>query len=272
MAQGGFKLVLNYRQLEGAEHHQVSYAKKAQALGMKIIWNIDDRAFWDGGDVRDKYSDLAATCACSDNKGFIRYVIHLVKALPSTWGYYIGDEVLPKDHAPLKNFSDLVKQLDPGHPRLFVSCSQCDHIEKAKPPYVSTLIPMVDTADVLATDWYPVGSGSDSVKDTEKVAAGVQSVADQHGKQSALVLQSFNWAQYPNTYHACQPYPSCMPYPSVDDMRQMRDLTLQNSHPRLILWYSYYKLFEADNPSLRWRNLIEAVGAAKTTPTPSIKK
>jgi len=259
MAAGGFTLVLNYDQLNGTAEQQLAYAKRAYSLGMRVIWAMSDPAFWNGTDLISHYSDLAATCNCSDNNGFIRYFVRLVKDLPATWGYYVGDEVAPGNHAKLKMVTDLVKQTDPHHPRLFVSCSQCDH--DANLSYVASLIPMVDTTDVVGTDWYPVGSGADSVTDTGKVASAVQSVADQYGKRSAMVLQSFTWSEYPSSYHSCSPYPSCVPYPTEAQMRQMRDLTLQSSHPRLILWYSYFDILKSDNPTSHWTDLVAAASA-----------
>jgi hypothetical protein len=260
MAMGGFKLVVNYDQFVGSAEDQLTYAQQADALGMKVIWAMNNPVFWDGTSLINHYPDLAATCDCSDNTAFVRYVINLVKDLPATWGYYVGDEVLPSNHAEVKTFADLVKHIDPSHPRLFISCAQCDHDKKRNPPYVASLIPMTDTADVVGADWYPVGSGSDVVATTSTVATDVQAVADKAHKQSALVLQSFNWSQY-SSYHSCEPYPSCVPYPTVAQMREMRDLTLQESHPRLILWYSYFDILREDNPSLHWQNLVEAVGA-----------
>jgi hypothetical protein len=169
--------------------------------------------------------------------------------------------VSPRDHAKLKVFTSLVKQIDPNHPRLFVSYSQCDQDAKLNPPYVASLIPMVDTADVVGTDWYPVGSVGYSVTDTSKVARSVQSVADQYGKQSAMVLQSFNMSEYPSLYHPCSPYPSCIPYPTEMQMQQMRYLALRYSHPRLILWYSYFDILRSGNPSGHWADLVAAANA-----------
>jgi hypothetical protein len=260
MAKGGFKLVLNYDQLAGDAEQQLAYAAQANVLGMKIIWAMNNPVIWNGTNLIKYYATLAATCQCSDNTSFIRYIINLVKDLPATWGYYVGDEVVPSNHAKLKAFTDLIKLVDPDHPRLFIACAQCD--QKRNPPYVASLIPMTDTADVLGADWYPVGSSSGLVSTTSMVAAKVQLVADLYNKQSAMVLQSFNRSQYPSSYHACEPYSTCMPYPTVVQMRQMRDLTLQKAHPRLILWYSYFDILKEDNPSLRWQNLVEAVGTA----------
>src|SRR5215472_15002955 len=88
MASAGFTLVVNYEQLYGTAEQELAYANQARSLGMKVIWNMSDPAFWNGTDLLSYYSDLAATCACLDNKGFIRYYVSLVKDLPATWGYY----------------------------------------------------------------------------------------------------------------------------------------------------------------------------------------
>ncbi len=252
MAAGGFKLVLNYDQLYGTAKQQLTYAEQAHSLGIKIIWAMNDPVFWNGTDLVNYYSDLAPTCHCSDNNGFIHYVVSLVKDLPATWGYYIGDEVPPGNHAELKKFTDLVHQIDPKHPRLFVSCGQCD---QSDPPYVASLIPMVDTADVVGTDYYPVGT-YDSITTTGDAAQAVQSIADQNSKQSAMVLQSFAWPEYHG--HNCDPWPSCAPFPTKDQMQQMLSLTLQNSHPDLVLWYSYFDILRSDNASAHWTDLVAA--------------
>jgi hypothetical protein len=261
MAAGGFSFVINYDQLSGNAEQQLAYARLAHSLGMEVIWAIKNPAFWDGTNLISEYSDLAATCNCSDNDSFIRYFVNLVKNLPATWGYYIGDEVSPDDHDKLKTFTDLVKQIDPDHPRLFISCSQCDQNAKLNPSYVASLIPMVDTSDVMGADWYPVGSGGYSIAETSKVARNVQSVADLYGKQSAIVLQAFNWAEYPSSDPSCSPYPSCMPFPTEAQMQQMRTLTLRNSHPQLILWYSYFDILKSDNPAGHWADLVAAANA-----------
>src|SRR5712691_5247744 len=198
MADGGFTLVINYSQMGADASEEIAYARQAQAVGIKVIWNFSQHVWWDGTDLLDFFSPLAATCTCSDNTSFIDYFVHLVKGLPATWGYYIGDETDPKQHDALKAFSEQVHHLDSLHPRLFVSCGQCDR--KATPPYVSSLLPLADTAEVLGSDWYPIGTGVDSLEDTGRVASAVQAAADQSQKKAALVLQAFNWAAYPKSY------------------------------------------------------------------------
>ena len=206
------------------------------------------------------FNKVGATCNCSDNTGFITYFINLVKNLPGTWGYYVGDEVDPGNHRKLKAFTDLVKQIDPMHPRLFVGCGQC---ENSGSSYTEALIPMVDTTDVVGLDYYPVGADYVPIANTGKAANAVQTVANQYGKDSAMVLQSFSLAEYKE--HTCSSWPSCALFPTYDQMRLMRDLTLRNSHPRLVLWYSYFDILKSDNPSAHWADLVAAAGANLTS-------
>jgi len=263
IASGGFKLVLNYDQMAGSAAQQIAYFDQAQALGMKVIFAMNNPALWDGTNLRNWYASLGVSCNCNDNVGFIEYVVKLVKNHPALWGYYIGDVVNAANHTALKAFSVLVHRTDPVHLRLFVSCSQCPH---TYPPYVASLIPMTDSADVVATDYYPVGSDGWPITDTGTVAAALQSVANRNGRQSAMVLQVFGWAQYvKNSGHTCFFWPFCATFPSYNQMRQMRDLVLQNSHPRLILWYSYFDILRSDSPSTHWKDLI---AAASTNVTP----
>jgi hypothetical protein len=49
------------------------------------------------------------------------HVIGLVRNLPATWGYYVGDEVPEYQRPQAAAFAQLVKALDPSHPRLFVA-------------------------------------------------------------------------------------------------------------------------------------------------------
>jgi hypothetical protein len=257
MAAAGFTLVLNYSQLAGTVEQEIAYAKQAHSLGMKIIWAMNNPIFWDGTDLISYYSKLAKTCNCTDNDGFIRYVVSLAKGLPATWGYYIGDEVSPSDHDKLKVFTDLVKQIDPSHPRLFVAGA-------SSPASINSgLAPFVDTADVLGVDYYPVGSDSMSISATGDVAHAVQALANQRGKQSVMVLQAFSWAQYPNESSRCIPFPDCARFPTGDDMRQMRDLVINNAHPQFILWYSFYNIVESDNPSGHWKDLVTAASSTQ---------
>ena len=141
-----------------------------------------------------------------------------------------------------------VHYTDPFHPRLFVTYN------------VQKLAVFADSADVLAEDYYPIGEPYQTVNGTGTVAQQVQLLANRHMLASALVLQSHSLGEYRAYASLCHPFPRCMPYPTVGQMRQMRDLVLQNAHPRLILWYSFFDLLKSDDPVQRWSNLINAAG------------
>jgi hypothetical protein len=223
---------------------------------MKIIWAINDPAFWDGANLLQVYKTLGDTCNCSDNAGFMRYFINLVRNLPATWGYYVGDEVSLQDHDKMKAYSDFIKQLDPYHPRLAISGENSTSLG-------ANMKPFIDTTDVIGSAVYPI-SASEPIATVGKVAHSLQSTADANDKQMVMVLQSFSASQY----GACSPSPGCARFPSQNEMRQMLALTMKNSQPRFILWYSYFNVLASDNPSAYWKSLVQAAGVNTTVTSP----
>lgn len=257
IADGGFKLVLNYNSLVGSNAQQLlAYADQAQAVGVKIIWAMHTSGFWDGSDLTTLYPALAALCNCSDNTSFIEYLITLLKDHPATWGYYVGDELHPSVHTQWKTYTDIVQQLDPDHPRLIVQGTPANSLGN------TTLSLFADGVEVLGQDYYPIGvSYLVPYTQTGAVARDVQSLADQAGRQSAMVLQAFSWTHYYPPAR-CSPWPGCAPYPTMEQMQQMLDMVLQSSHPRLILWYSYFDILRSDDPTGHWNDLVRAIGTA----------
>src|SRR5579859_3164404 len=150
MAAGGFRLVLNYNQMWGNPIGQTTYLNRASTDGMKVIFALNDPAFWNGTNLKTYYPDMGSACNCTDNTGFMTYLINLVKNQPGLWGYYIADEVSPSSHTAVKALADLVHQLDPNHPRLLVLGSSGPSIN----PDLQTF---TDSADVIAQDTYPIG-------------------------------------------------------------------------------------------------------------------
>ena len=253
IAGGGFKLVLNYNSLIRSSAQQlIAYANQARADKIKLIWPMNGPWFWDGTDLRSYYPVLASTCACTDNTSFIRYFINLVKNHAATWGYYVGDELHASVHAQWKTFATLVHQADPRHPRLFIAGTLAN--AHSNPD----LLTFADGDEVVGQDFYPIGVHYlVPYTQTGAVAHAAQSLADRARRQSAMVLQAFSWQQdYPPA--RCMPYPQCAPYPTKDQMHQMLIMTLQNAHPRLVLWYSYFDIINSDNPERHWRDLVNA--------------
>ncbi len=261
IASGGFMFVLNYGSLYGSASQLLAYADEAQAVGLKLIWGMHNTVIWNGSNPGTVYSALAASCDCSDGPTFARYVVNLVKNHPATWGYYVGDELTPDVYAQFKAYSDLIHQADPNHPRLFIGDAE------AAVSASHGNSPFYDTAEVIGDDHYPIGRRGYTVASTANVARSVQKFADEHGKNSAMVLQAFSfgspyYSTDPYIRTLCSPYPSCAPYPTRDQMGEMLRLTLQNAHPRLVLWYSYFDILKSDNPSHHWADLIAAVSSA----------
>lgn len=259
IAAGGFRLVVNYDQMYGTASQQLAYLDRAKAVGVKVIFGMSDPAFWDGTDLRSQYSELGATCGCSDNAGFIRYVVDLVKGQPALWGYYVGDEVSSGNAATVQAFSSLVHQADPFHPRLYVADGTTGHMN-------ADLSPFASSAEVLGADIYPVGENPadsiyNSIAGVGTATQGDQAIASQYGRGSAMVLQAFSWGQYPGGW-GCSQYPStCTAFPTEAQMEQMRNLALQNGHLQMILWYSYYNILRSDNPTQHWHDLVTAANA-----------
>lgn len=246
MAAAGFKLVIDYDELYGDASFQKAYLDHAQSVGMKVIVSLKNPAFYDGSDPRSTFPNLAQTCACTDKYGFIQYVVNLVKNYPALWGYYIGDEVDPADHDRMKSaLADVVHRLDPTHPRLFI-----DNGGHAIAAWHGNS-PFFDTAEVIGSDFYPVRdepSDYPTIGQTAAVAAGIQAFANTHREDAAIVLQAFSYSNYdiPGS-----------PYPTADQMESMLSQTLAHSHPRIILWYSYYDIMASDNPAQHW-NVLKA--------------
>ncbi len=244
MAAAGFKLVINYDELYGDASFQKAYLDRAQSVGMKVIVSFSNPAFYDGKDLISKFPALAQTCNSTDNNGFIQYVVNLVKNHPAVWGYYIGDEVDPSDHDTMKSaLADVVHQVDPTHPRLFIDAGgHSIAVWHGNSPFF-------DTAEVIGSDFYPVRNDSPNyptIDQTAAVAAGIQAYADKHGEDGAIVLQAFSQSNYGT---------SGAPYPTASQMESMLSQTLAHSHPRIILWYSYYDTMDSDNATQHWDDL-----------------
>ena len=244
IAAAGFKLVVNYEQLYGDADAQKAYLDHAQSVGIKVIIALNKPELYNGTDLSSVFPNLVQTCNCSNNPDFVRYVVNLVKNHPALWGYYIGDEVDPADHDAMKSaVADVVHQTDPTHPRLFIDTP-------GHPIGVwHQNSPFFDTADVIGTDFYPIRDNSPqypTLGQAGAVASGTQAYANAHREDSAIVLQAFSYSNYniPGT-----------PYPTADQMEYMLSQTLAYSHPRMILWYSYYDTMSSDNPTQHWNDL-----------------
>ena len=249
MGSAGFQLALNYSAWYGNAAAIQAYANEAQAAGLKIIWPLDYSAWRDPGtatSLQSTYTALAPDCGCSDNSGFLQYTINLVRNLPATWGYYIGDELDPSQASADKALASQVRSLDPSHQLLYVGMGSAATTG-------SNLQPFESVANVVGADIYPIGGGGTD-QSVAPVASAVQQLSQQNGTAPALVLQAFDWSQYPST-------PSSNPtWPTESDMQAMRNEALA-INPSMILWYSIYDVLRSDNPAGHWQDLVTAAFA-----------
>jgi hypothetical protein len=243
IAAGGFKVVLNYAVFDADPAQLRAYMDHAARLGVKLIWPMQDAPWWGRGSLAVTYPRLAGACGCSD-AALAGYMTGLVKHSPATWGYYLSDEQAPGDAPAVTAFSRRLRALDPGHPRLVVAAGE-DTVSELLAPYTSA-------ADVLGADSYPVGTGQSTAR-VSSIASKVRAVAARSRRQAAMVLQAFDWSQYPKT----GPWPAPR-WPTAAEMRRMRDLAIAAAHPSLILWYSAFDIRRSPDASWHWRDLVRA--------------
>jgi hypothetical protein len=248
IADAGFDYVLNYTAWYGNAEQVRRYADQAQEAGVKLIWPLNDHAWRDGTNLRSHYRYLGPDCPCSTNAEFKRWALGLVKDHPSTWGFYVGDELKPtaQNVAQTTALANEVKSIAPGMPTLYVTIPNDDGV------LTSQLEPFENTADYVGADYYPVGKASnmDSVsgyaEDTRRLAA-------EYGKRPAFVLQAFAWSQYglSDTYR----------FPTRAEMQTMRDMAISAGDPQMMLWYAFNDVMDSDDPAGNWEDVKAAAFA-----------
>jgi hypothetical protein len=254
----GFDVVLNYTLWYASADQLKSYIDHAHALGMQVIIPLNYKAWRDGvTDLKAAYRYLAPTCGCNDNAGFSSYAIGLVKDLPGTWGYYIGDENDAGSTNLVRSLGERVKALDPVRPHLYIAFAN-------QAQSTTNLAPYASVADLVGVDYYPIGT-RDTPSGLSPIATDAQRMATGAGKQTAVVLQAFNWNQY-----AGFSSPETARWPTGGEMRQLRDIVMANSDPNLILWYSYNDIMRSDDPAGHLGDLRNAAFAPIAVPDTSI--
>jgi hypothetical protein len=243
IARGGFKVVLNYAVFHADPAQLRRYMAEAARLGVRLIWPMQDDAWWGHGSLAAMYPRLTGACGCSD-AARARHLIGLVKQSPATWGYYLADEKAPADAPAVATFSRRLRALDPVHPRLVVAAGE-DTVSKLLAPYAPA-------ADVLGADSYPVGTGQGTAR-VGFIGSTVRAVAAHSHRQAAMVLQAFDWSEYPKT----GPWPEPR-WPTVAEMRRMREDAIAAAHPSLILWYSAFDIRRGPDASTHWHDLLQA--------------
>jgi len=248
MADAGFEYVLNYTAWFGSAQQVRRYADQAQAVGIQLIWPLNDHAWRDGTDLRDHYRYLGPECPCSNNAQFKQWALGLVKDHPATWGFYVGDELPPNSQniSQANALAQEVKSIAPSKPTLYVTIPNNNGV------LTSQLEPFGATADYVGADYYPVGAGDD-LESVMGYAEDTRRIAAQNGKRPAFVLQAFSWSQY---------FPSHRyRFPTRAEMQAMRDMAISAGDPQMMLWYAFNDVMDSTDPQGNWDNLKAAAFA-----------
>jgi hypothetical protein len=259
IAAANFSVVLNYSVFWGTEDELLAYAARANSRNVKIMWTFNDPDFAryaekSGKYLINDYSEISATCGCSTNKGFLQYLVNLVKDLPATYGYSIADEPWPNTASNVQNLYDIIRAVDSKHPQM-VNATW----DNATNPSLANLQKYLDPfgfADILGGDYYPVGTGAPA-SDTAKAAGDVHTIAASYGKSGEMALQAFNWGQYPGD-GVCSG--SQCTYPTAHQLRIMLRDAAVDAKPKIIFWYDYWDTVDAG----QWTSFVRAVNPQRT--------
>lgn len=252
LGAAGFRLVLNYNQLNATPEDLVAYAAAARDAGVQLIWPLNQQAIRRGESVRKFFPRLAAACAC-DGQDLLAFIVSIARDQPATWGYYVGDEVDPAELPLVAALRDRVRALDPSRPSLYVAYEN-------QATLGANLAPFAAAADVIGAATYPVGTVQ-PVSYTQTVGDLVGGLAARGGAGAAMVLQAFDWSQAPGEY------PGASGYPTFEQMREQRDGAL-HADPAMVLWYSLHQLDRSDNPAGHWSDLVAAAFSPPPPPMP----
>ncbi len=283
MRAGGMKVVVQPA-WAGSPAADATYAGAAHWLGMSVMWETSNPGWWDspvtGTDMASQLPAFAAACGCSENGAVLAYLARFLGAQPGTYGYYAADDsMLPSgSSAGVAAYVARLKQADPNHTVMVGSADQTQTGTYQR------------IADVIGTEIYPVTNGSllpvasnqDSWDGVAQTASDAQSSANATHRRSAVILQAFTWGdniddgQAIGVCSASDNKYSCyakLRYPSPAEQLQLRNEVLRNSHPSLILWWSFqgtygqaggdtYSIYPTGSvAAARWAGLSAAVQA-----------
>jgi hypothetical protein len=249
----GFDVVLNYSSWYASAENLAGYAAAADRLGLKLIWPLNGSYWRDSQDnLTARYQLLAPSCRCDDDAGFTAYAAEFARAQPATWGWYVGDEVPAAERDAVAVLSSRMRELDPLHPQLFIS-------QESALTRGQNLQPFLRMTEYAGADVYPVGTGQ-GLDAVATVADSVRALVEPTGSRTAMVLQAYSLAAYPQLG---RPY---APWPTAEEMRAMRDHALSAGRPDLLLWYSVHDVLDkAPDPEGQFARLQWAATASPAT-------
>jgi len=269
-----------------------TYANAAHSLGMSVMWELSNPAWWQNPTTSTSISGyfpaFAQSCGCQQDGQVLAYTVHWLSQLPGTYGYYAADDSMlsPSDETGVAQYVAQIQQQDPVHTVMIGSANEAQTQQ-----YQS--IPNVIGAEIYPVTTRPLVQVSSNPNDWDwssvaQIAAEAQSSASAAGKQSAFILQAFTWGdnlsdgQAIGICTASDTQASCyskLRYPSAGDQVKLRNEVLTHAHPKLILWWSFpgtygqagtdtYSIYPTGaEAAARWSGLSAAIQApAPRTP------
>lgn len=248
IADAGFQYVLNYTAWYGSAQQVRDYADEARAVGLKVIWPLNDHAWRDGTDLRSYYRYLGPDCHCSTNAQFKQWALGLVKDHPATWGFYVGDELSPTSQnvSQTAALEQEVKSIAPGKPTMYVTIPNDNGV------LTTQLQPFAGVADYVGADYYPVGKAN-SMDGVSNYASETRQMTAGAGSNPIFVLQAFSWDSYDSSM--------ADRFPTRSEMQQMRDMAIGSGDPQMLLWYAFNDVMRSSNPTENWENVKAAAFA-----------
>jgi hypothetical protein len=266
MQQSGLQVVVMSAQWDTMDEIS-SYAAYAQSIGMSVMWELDDPGYWGGAWIGSSaaadWSSFSSSCGCTGTSQILDYMIQWLSALPATYGYYAADDstLEPGQAAGLKQYVDEIKSVDPSH-MVMVGSSQ----GQGTTYYSSGATIGNEIYPETTTSLMPYNRNLAIWQTAQQSIVQDQRAATQEGASSAFILQAFSFGDNLSDGEAVGACTAAMSatqcsdrlqFPSASVQLELRNLALENAHPKLILWFTYSQASQGSH----WADLTSVVKA-----------
>jgi hypothetical protein len=240
MHAGGLKVVV-VSAAQTSRPALYAYAREANVRGMSVMWELSDTGWWraptPGADPAADFAPFHGACHCGGTK-LATYTAGWLGRLPGTYGYYAADDSMlaPGDRKGVRRFTAALKRGDPAHPTLIGAANTLQQRQ------------YVRSADLVATEVYPVTTGALSPAQARTTVAAAQSNANGAHRPSAFILQAFSWGdsladgRAIGMCSAADTAAGCgarLSYPSSGQQTTLLDAVLHHARAKLVLWWSF---------------------------------
>ena len=266
MHQSGLQVVVISAQWATMDEMS-SYAAYAQSIGMSVMWELDDPGYWGGAWIGSSaaadWSSFSSACGCTGTSQILNYMIQWLSALPATYGYYAADDstLEPGQAAGLKEYVDEIKAVDPSHMVMVGSSQGQGTTYYSSGATIGNEIYPETTASLM-----PYNRNLAIWQTVQQSVVQDQRAATREGASSAFILQAFSFGDNLSDGEAVGACTAAMSsaqcanllqFPAASVQLELRNLALENAHPKLILWYTYNQASQGTH----WADLTSVVKA-----------